>query len=89
MLLVFFRMESYTPQTWLAVYQAAMVETIPSLIAGRLLVARAEIIKRLDHLRGTPGSHTQERQAIEDAVNGLKILEREAEHRRSDPKVAT
>ena len=53
-----------------------MVELEHSLVAGRIEDARVEILKRIGKLQGVPGLHTEEKQAIEDALNGLRSLER-------------
>jgi hypothetical protein len=45
-------------------------------IAGRIGDARIEIAARLEKLRDIPGLHTVEKQAIDDALSGLHILER-------------
>ena len=39
--------------------------------------ARAEIVKRVEKLRGVPGLHAEEKQAIEDALRAMRMLERE------------
>ena len=46
-------------------------------MSGRIAGARAEIVKRLEALREIPGQHHEERQAIKDALNNLRFLERE------------
>lgn len=43
----------------------------------RLAEARAEIGNRLEELRNLPGSHSEEQQAIQDALANLRVLERE------------
>jgi hypothetical protein len=67
----------YDEEKWVAVYQSAVLELEQSLIAGRIADARAEIIKRIEALRSIPGLHGEERQAIEDAIHNLRVLERE------------
>jgi hypothetical protein len=57
------------------IYKAALVELEHSLMAGRIADARP--VKRLEILRDTPGVHKEEQQAIEDALNSLRSLERE------------
>jgi hypothetical protein len=74
-------------EKWVQLYKAAVFELGQSLIAGRIAEARAEIVKRIETLRDIPGLHGEERQAIEDAINNLRVLEREdlqiAEQRRT------
>lgn len=48
-----------------------------SLMAGRILDTREEIINRIEVLKGIPGLHAAERQAMEDALSGLRTLEKE------------
>jgi len=75
------KMNDYQEQKWVELYRAALLELENSLMAGRIREARAEIIRRLEELQQMPGLHQPERQAIEDATNGLQNLEREeAQH---------
>ena len=67
----------YDQEKWVAVYKSAVLELERSLIAGRISDARAEIVKRIEALRSIPGLHGEERQAIEDAIHNLRVLERE------------
>ena len=46
-------------------------------ITGRIEAAQSAIIARIEKLRTLPGLHAEERQAIEDALHGLSVLERE------------
>jgi hypothetical protein len=48
-----------------------------ALMAGRIMDARSAILRRLEMLRDMPGLHEPERQAIQDALSGLRSLERE------------
>jgi len=43
-------------------------------MSGRIESARNEIATRLEKLRIIPGLHTEERQAISDALSGLRVL---------------
>ena len=72
-------MTDYDQEKWVDLYQAAMLELEHSLMAGRLQDARPEILKRIEKLRDMPGLHREERQAVEDALSGLRMLEREEE----------
>ena len=70
-------MGEYDNEKWVALYLSAVMEFQQSLMAGRILEARAGIAARLEKLRTIPGLHAEERQALEDAVHGLLTLERE------------
>jgi hypothetical protein len=70
-------MRVYERERWFEIYRSAMVETQPSLMAGRMRDARAEIGRRVEQLKGVPRLYAEEGQAIEDALTGLKVLERE------------
>ena len=70
-------MSDYDQEKWVELYQAAVLELKQSLMAGRIVEARAEIVKRIEALRDIPGLHEQERQAIDDAYHNLRFLERE------------
>ena len=39
-------------------------------------IGNAEIVKRVEALRQIPGLHDKEQEAIEDALNNLRFLER-------------
>lgn len=67
----------YDNEKWVDLYRSAMLELEHSLMAGRILDARAEITQRIEKLYDIPGLHAKERQAIEDALSGLRSLERE------------
>jgi hypothetical protein len=67
----------YDKEKWVEVYKSAVFELEQSLITGRIEQARAEIVKRVAALRNISGLHGEERQAIEDAIYNLRVLERE------------
>ena len=67
----------YDKEKWVEVYKSAVFELEQSLITGRIEQARAEIVKRVVAMRNIPGLHREERQAIEDAIYNLRVLERE------------
>jgi hypothetical protein len=46
-------------------------------MTGRVDAARIAIIARIEKLQTLPGLRPEERQAIEDALRGLRFLERE------------
>jgi len=69
--------EDYQSEDWVALYQAALLELEQAKISGRITVARDAIVARMEKLCAMPGLHSQERQAIEDALHALKCLQRE------------
>ena len=70
-------MNTYANQKWIELYYAALVERRRPSILARVEEARIEIADRLSRLGGTVES-SEERGAIEDALSGLNLLEREA-----------
>jgi len=68
---------SYGQEKWMEVFKSALLELEHSLMTGRIADARGEIEKRVAALRDIPGIHDGERQAIEDALSSLRVLERE------------
>ena len=69
-------MNDYGEEKWVALYQAAMLELSHALIARRIMAARGEILRRLEELRDMPGLHEPEHQSIQDALSGLRSLEK-------------
>ena len=67
----------YEDQDWFGLYREAMVELEHAKMTGRIGAARTAITARIEKLRSMPGLHTVEYQAIEDALSGLRMLERE------------
>ena len=61
-----------------------MLELEPAKMRGRIDDAKTEIAARLEKLLDFPGLHKMEREAIEDALSGLRMLEREDEQGRAD-----
>ena len=78
--------DEYEREKWYSVYETAMVELEQAKIAGRIGDAREEIAARIEKLRDIPGLHEREKQAIEDALNGLRMLEQEEERARADER---
>ena len=70
-------MEDYKGEDWVSLYQAALTELEHLKMTGRVEAARTAIVARMEKLQTLPGLHPEERQAIEDALRGLKLLERE------------
>ena len=78
-------MRDYDQSKWYRLYTSAVLELDHALLAGRIMDARSEVLRRLEALRDIPGLHEHERQAIQDALSGLRSLERE-EVRYADEK---
>ena len=55
-------------------------------MTGRIGDARGAIIERVAKLREMPGLHSEERQAIEDALRSLRVLEHEEERHKGEEK---
>lgn len=70
-------MNEYDKEKWVAVYKAAVLELNRAAMTGRIGDARTEIAARLEKLKELPGLHEQEHVAILDAINNLRVLERE------------
>jgi hypothetical protein len=83
--------EDYSKEDWVSLYQSAFTELEQLKMSGRIEAAHSAIIARMGKLQTLPGLHPQERQAIEDALSGLRSLEQEharfeAEKRRAVEK---
>ena len=70
-------MAEYRDEKWTDIYQKALVELEHAHMRGRIGDARKEIVARVEKLKSLPGLHAEEDQALEDALNALKFLERE------------
>jgi hypothetical protein len=70
-------MEDYKKEDWISLYQSALVELEQAKMSGRIEAAQKAIIARMEKLQTLPELHPKERQAIEDALRGLRSLERE------------
>jgi len=66
--------EDYKNEDWVSLYQAALIELEQAKISGRITAARDAIVARMEKLCGMPGLHSEERQAIDDALRALRIL---------------
>ena len=71
------REESFAQEKWIKLYESALLELKHALLAGRIMDAREEIVKRVELLEEMPGLQPKERQSIADALSGLRSLERE------------
>lgn len=70
-------MVEYDNEKWVALYRSALIELQHSLMAGRIMDARTEIAARIEQLTHLPGLHAVEREALQDALSGLRSLEEE------------
>lgn len=64
-------------QKWFDLYKTAMLELERAAMTGRIGDARIEIAARLETLKQYPLLHGEEYHAIHDALNNLRVLERE------------
>jgi PAS domain S-box-containing protein len=61
---------------WKELYHAAMLEFNPARVKGRMEVALLAIHRRIRELGETPSKLTGEQAALNDALNGLRILQK-------------
>jgi hypothetical protein len=61
----------YDKEQWLQLYTEASTELERAKMAGRIGNAREAIVKRVAKLQEIPRLHSEERQAIEDALRSL------------------
>ena len=82
-------MGDYEKERWVELYHSALLELEHAKMAGRIGDARTAIAARIEALYGLPGLHTSERQALSDALGGLRVLEREdARHAENERRIA-
>ena len=67
-------------------YQAAIVELEQAKMACEIQSTRRAISARLEKLKTLPGLHSQEQQAITDALFNLQVLEQEEAQYHSEEK---
>ena len=79
-------MSDYEREKWVELYKKALLELEHAVMTWRIGDARTEIIARIEKLRELPGLHSQEHQAIDDALANLRALEREEERFAADEK---
>ena len=79
-------MNNYDTQKWFDLYKTAVLELERAAITGRIADARAEITTRLEMLQQHPELHHSELSAIRDALNNLRVLEREEERLAAEDK---
>jgi hypothetical protein len=82
-------MGDYEKERWVELYRSALLELEHAKMAGRIGNARIEIATRIEKLCGLPGLHAVERQALSDALTGLRALEREeARYEENERRIA-
>ena len=79
-------MHDYDSQRWYDLYKTALLELERAAMTGRIADARAEITSRLEMLQQHPELHHSELSAIQDALNNLRVLEREEERLAAEDK---
>jgi hypothetical protein len=79
-------MNDYDTQKWFDLYKTALLELERAAMTGRIADARAEITTRLEMLQQHPELHHSELSAIRDALNNLRVLEREEERLAAEDK---
>ena len=68
------------PPDWKGLYQMAVIELDPAKLSHRISDARNAILDRIQETISV-AAHYQERQELADALNGLRVLRQEYEHR--------
>ena len=79
-------LEEYKKEEWFVLYERAVLELEQAKMAGRIGDARTELAGRIEKLRDIPGLHEGEKQAIQDALNALRVLETEDERAKADER---
>ncbi len=79
-------MDDYNQQKWFDLYRTALLELKRAAMTERIGDARGEIATRLETLKLHPALYRHEYQAIQDALNNLRVLEREEERMAADDK---
>ena len=80
------RMNEYDQEKWFDLNKSAILELKRAAMTGRIGEARDGIATRLQELEELPDLHTEERQAISDALSTLRMLEREEERFAAEDK---
>jgi len=78
--------QEYEKEEWFRLYKRAMLELEQAKMVGRIQDARSGITARIEKLLDIPGLHEREKQAIEDALNNLRTLERVDEREKADER---
>jgi hypothetical protein len=69
--------KNYDKESWLALYNAALIELEHARLYDRIKEARTEIVARVEKLQTMPGLHAEEHHAMADALSSLRFLEQE------------
>ena len=67
-------MELDEPQAWVELYTAAVLETDPSKVVGRIDKARDALRDRWHTLQQMPLGRDRERRRVEDAIRTLNMI---------------
>jgi hypothetical protein len=65
-----------TNDTWRELYRAALLELRPELLRQKIEVAETALRQRMAEIGENNSSWGDERQALDDALHGLRILVR-------------
>jgi hypothetical protein len=68
------------PPDWTELYQLAVIELDPTKLRQRVTDARNAILGRVEETHTKPFPY-QERQQLNDALNGLRVIQQEYERR--------
>ena len=68
------------PPDWTELYQLAVIELDPTKLRQRVTDARNAILDRVEETHTKPFPY-QERQQLNDALNGLRVIQQEYERR--------
>jgi hypothetical protein len=63
--------------SWREVFRMAMLELDSTELQARIICAQQAISRRVKELASDHGGTPEERQAISDALNSLRVLQRE------------
>ena len=72
--------DTFRPLDWKTLYHLAVIELDPAQMLERIADARNAILNRVEETLTKPHEYN-ERQALTDALNGLRVLRQEHERR--------
>jgi hypothetical protein len=83
------RLPNYAPFRTLMQHRFYSGSRQSACITGRIADTRAAVVARLEKLKNMPRFQNQEREAIDDALRGLQVLEREeaASHTEDEQRI--
>jgi hypothetical protein len=64
-------------ESWKQLYQNALLDFDPPKLKEQLELAQTAIQERIGELTGQSDRNTEERQELEDALSGLRVLRRD------------